>query len=67
MRSRQEILSDTLEQRTKTPSWDTTASLHERLMIEVFVDVRDELSEIRINLLTLTKHIETWLPKPPGL
>lgn len=65
MRTKGEILSESPRPRGDKPGWDSTASIHERLTIEVLIDTRDELSEIRINLLALAKHIETWLPKPP--
>lgn len=46
MRARQEILAEALDNKAKTPDWDTTASLHERLTLEVLVDIRDQLSAL---------------------
>ncbi|MBA7495641.1 hypothetical protein ES702_06230 [subsurface metagenome] len=52
MRTRAEILGDALETRAKTPDWDVTAAIHERLTIEVLVDIRDGLNIIGETVLT---------------
>lgn len=54
MRSKQQILSDSLDTKVKTPQWDVTASIHERLTIEVLVDIRDQLTA----LITILGSIE---------
>jgi len=41
MRTKKEILKDATDVISKVPAWDTTASLHERLTIEVLIDIRD--------------------------
>jgi len=51
MRDKGEILSESLAKTHKVPDWDSTASLHERLIIEVLIDIRDIL-----------KHLFYWLP-----
>lgn len=43
MRSKDEILKDSTKAMGNTPAWDNTASLHERLTIEVLIDIRDIL------------------------
>ena len=45
MRTKEEILNESLKLKSKTPDWDTTASLHERLTIEVLIDIRDILHQ----------------------
>jgi len=44
MRTKDEILSESLSKTNKVPAWDATASLHERLTIEVLLDIRDILT-----------------------
>lgn len=46
MRTKEEILNDSLNQQSKLPQWDGTASLHERLTIEVLIDIRDQLNSL---------------------
>jgi len=43
MRTKNEILNESFSQTSKVPTWDATASLHERLTIEVLIDIRDIL------------------------
>ena len=43
MRTKEEILKDSNDHLRKAPNWDGTASLHERLTIEVLIDIRDIL------------------------
>lgn len=65
MRSKEEILADTIKPGPESQKWDTTASTHTRLTIEVLIDIRDRLTAIEIDAGQLCKHIETWLPGPP--
>jgi len=44
MRSKEQILNDTVKVERGPIPWDSTASIHERLTIEVLIDIRDELS-----------------------
>ena len=55
MRTKHEILGDSLASKPKTPHWDTTASLHERLTIEVLIDIRDKLDMLVIILTSVEK------------
>lgn len=50
MRTKGEILMDSLKVQEKEPQWDCTASRHEQLTIEVLIDIRDQLSSLRIIL-----------------
>ncbi|MBA7495812.1 hypothetical protein ES702_06403 [subsurface metagenome] len=43
MRSKDEILNDTVKVERGPIPWDSTASIHERLTIEILVDIRDML------------------------
>lgn len=43
MRQKQDILEELHRNKAKAPAWDTTASLHERITIEVLIDIRDAL------------------------
>ena len=43
MRTKDEILKESKDQAGNVPSFDATASLHERLTIEVWIDIRDVL------------------------
>lgn len=53
MRAKGEIISDIKEHAHKAPDWDTTASLHERIQIEVLIDIRDILEGARFHLAKL--------------
>jgi len=44
MRDKQDILKESLDSTHKIPVWDLTARLHERLTVEVLIDIRDVLS-----------------------
>lgn len=44
MRTKEQILKDSLARTVKVPNWDLTASLHKRLTIEVLIDIRDMLN-----------------------
>lgn len=46
MRTKEQILKDSLEARTDEPQWDCTASRHEHLTIEVLIDIRDQLNSL---------------------
>lgn len=50
MRTKEQILNDSLKVQAKEPQWDCTASRHEQLTIEVLIDIRDQLSSLRIIL-----------------
>lgn len=50
MRTKQEIIADLKKHANKAPDWDTTASLHERITIELLVDIRDVLQTRLISL-----------------
>ena len=43
MRDKQAILNDSLKLESEIPKWDSSASMHERLTIEVLIDIRDIL------------------------
>ena len=43
MRTKDEIIKESKNQAGNVPSFDATASLHERLTIEVLIDIRDAL------------------------
>lgn len=55
MRTKEQILKESLDWKSKTPDWDVTASLHERLTIEVLVDIRDQLSALTTILGSVEK------------
>lgn len=55
MRSKDQILSDSLDCKPKTPDWDVTASIHERLTIEVMIDIRDQLTALIVILGSVEK------------
>ncbi|GAI73384.1 unnamed protein product [marine sediment metagenome] len=42
MRTKEQILNDSLKVQAKEPQWDCTASRHEQLTIEVLLDIRDQ-------------------------
>lgn len=46
MRTKEQILKDSTDRLDQVPEWDGTSSLHERLTIEVLIDIRDELSAL---------------------
>jgi len=46
MRAKQLILEEIHRKANKTTDWDTTASLHERITIEVLIDIRDILGRL---------------------
>lgn len=46
MRTKDEILDHTIKPGPGSQKWDTTASTHERLTIEVLIDIRDQLTEL---------------------
>ncbi|MBA7637591.1 hypothetical protein ES703_45237 [subsurface metagenome] len=46
MRTKDEILSDSLSRKSETPGWELPASIHEHLTIEVLIDIRDELNSL---------------------
>ena len=46
MRIKDEILKEMLINKEKAPKWDSTASLHERLTLEVLIDIRDTLVKL---------------------
>jgi len=56
MRSKNEILDDSLKAQSKTPVWDTTISKNEQLTIEVLIDIRDELTGL-ITILGIVEKI----------
>ncbi|GAI03342.1 unnamed protein product [marine sediment metagenome] len=46
IRSKEQILNDSLKAQANEPQWDCTASRHEQLTIEVLIDIRDELTAL---------------------
>ena len=46
MRKKDEILNDSLDFQAKYPVWGGTTTLHERLTIEVLIDIRDQLNSL---------------------
>jgi len=44
MPAKQIILEQIHRKANKTPDWHTVASLHERITIEVLIDIRDNLN-----------------------
>jgi len=44
MRAKNKILKESLDATGRVPQWDSTASLHEHLTIEVLTDIRDLLA-----------------------
>lgn len=57
MRTKNEILDDSLEAQRKEPTWDTAMSKHEQLTIEVWLDIRDELTTMKTFLGAVLKKI----------
>ena len=53
MRSKEEIIKESPRSKGNTPDWDSTASINERLTIEVLIDIRDELTSIKNIFITL--------------
>lgn len=47
MRKKQTILDDSESLKSVTPQLETRAYLHERLILEVLIDIRDILEEFR--------------------
>ncbi len=54
MRVKDAIINDLKKHANKSPDWDTTASLHERIQIEVLIDIRD-IIDFRLT------EIDDWL------
>ena len=50
MRDKEQILGESRMHESKTPQWDTEASVNERLTIEVLIDIRDKLTAL-INVI----------------
>lgn len=50
MRTKDEILKESKDRSGGLPQYDITASLHERLQIEVLIDIRDILYD-RLNYI----------------
>ena len=46
MRTKKEILDDSLNTLLETPQRDRIASVHEQLTIEVLIDIRDQLNSL---------------------
>ncbi len=46
MRTKEQILNDSQAKCSEVPQWDTIASLHEQLTIEVLIDIRDILDDL---------------------
>jgi len=57
MRTKEQILDQAVRAKPAPGSWDCVASLHERLTIEVLIDIRDELNETN-NILASIQKIE---------
>jgi len=45
IRNKGEILSEVFNNKAAPPEWDATALLHERLILEVLIDIRDTIKE----------------------
>lgn len=54
MRTKGEILIDSLDAQKQEPVWDKTMSKHEQLTIEVWIDIRDQLTD----LITILSSVE---------
>jgi len=58
MRTKAQILDDAVRAKPAPGSWDCVASLHERLTIEVLIDLRDVIQQRLISIdNTLLKYI----------
>ena len=57
MRTKDEILNEARKGHPAPSSWDSTASLNERLTIEALLDIRDQLTAITKDLVHLNEYL----------
>lgn len=46
MRTKKQILDESIKTQARAPHWDCAAVLHEQLTIEVLIDIRDQLNSL---------------------